>query len=203
MSLTVDTTDYNIRLLKIITTNLSICLITLAVLRIFMPVNFLFEQILCLSALISTVQLLSRTLISRQYLIKTKLSRYFLGSVTEILVPTLFSLTIISTFLLNVDRSRSFSVLYCVDQGLVKVDKSGNLVSSQNYERSIDKAIIARLLENKKRNLISESLQFQLELTAKGDFVLTSGLIAAEIFNLEGWREIRKEIDTQNFCENT
>lgn len=93
-----------------------------------------------------------------------------------------------STFLLNVDRSRSFYVLAWVDRYPISSQNLENdiLENVRSPEKDSFFAIKQRIDEQVKRGYIREESGI-LDLTSKGSFMLKLSKLLANLYRLQNW----------------
>lgn len=180
--------------------NVLVSSLVLALVRLLLDSSLLFDQTLTIAVLVAFCQLLIEVNVSKNEL-KTKARLpQSLSKISDTILIALIGSTCLSLVLLNIDRSRSFYVLYCVKQELIGVSESGQLVSTKNRE-SLPPSIELRLEENETRRLLTRKGN-KLELSSTGNVVLFSSEALARLFNLQGWHETRRVILESEKCIN-
>jgi hypothetical protein len=95
--------------------------------------------------------------------------------------------------LVNIDRSKSFYLLYWVKY--YDINTSNNLLNFSEYPEISDKInvndFLIRVNEHSKRGLITQDNNI-LELTNTGNLLLRIADFLAMIFSLSGWQEIKE-----------
>lgn len=150
-------------------------LLLLSLIRFLFPQNFLFKQILWVTLIVYLLLLLPKVTE------KLKIER-------QRVVLALIVFSVLSTLLLNIDRSRSVFVLKWASE----VSKSGlatpeSIVSYKGFEPSYIEPIRQRLDEQRQLGTISRDMS-GYHLTLFGKFILTISYAISMLSSLDGFR---------------
>lgn len=188
------------KLINNIMINLLLSALVLVAVRNFWNSSRLFDQIVLICVLVSLLQVVFaflRVAIPEKELRNIR-SVFF--SFCDLTVLTIVSVFLLSAPLLNVDRSRSFYVLYCV-QHQVALNSDSNRYISKKNGAEFEYGVSLRLRENQDRGLLA-SHGSKLDLTTAGKTILFIGEKSANLFKLRGYHEIKNEIIQTNHCPN-
>lgn len=154
----------------------------------------LFEQIV-ISAFISSTILVLFVHLSRSKFESPKIVRFFTSADYWLLIAllTVLSMFIPSSTLLNIDRSRSFYVLNCVDYGLI----SPKLTNPEGIP--VLAGIELRVKEQISRKLILEE-EGKLVLTLAGETILKVASSLEYVFRLNNYTEQKNRIKKKGIC---
>ncbi len=140
--------------------------------------ELLFEQILLVSFLICVSLILWQ---------RFKSKRLMLDTLVFILFSTTFSIFVVQSTIINVDRSRSFYVLSWTDKDLVSYNGETLDLSKVSSDEKLGlTGVETRINEQISRGLISRH-QNELALTNQGRIYLFIANTLAKIYSLENW----------------
>ena len=146
--------------------------------------SLLFEQILGVSVFLVLLVTIELLLIHKS----SKSRMPFETLICSALIASMLFFTLAQFSLLNIDRSRSFYILSWIDNGSMRV-QGGLLILDKvkSNEKMNQEAIWERIQEQRLRGLVSVQ-NSELELTSKGELLLSFANLLGKIFHLENWR---------------
>ena len=106
--------------------------------------------------------------------------------ISDALILGLAIAFLLNSFLLNIDRSRSFYVLSWVQNEQIDISSTPTKIQIKSRESASLEAVLQRVEENQSRGLISKDSN-GLHLTRAGKFLLLTSNVLAHIFVLKNW----------------